>query len=763
MRTSRRLILSLWLTLCSLPVAGAPRVFPEPREMSAAGPAFAVDGDVPILVPENASGADLRLARLLAAEFSGRHGVAISMESASRLPAGRRFILMGATDNPLVKAWLAAHRLEVSPGNPGPEGYLLSASPDAVVVAGSDERGAFYGMQSLRQLIASEGSAVRIPGVTIRDWPRMPFRGIKIYLPGRDHIGFFKRFVRDYMALYKFNRLILEMNAAMRLDRHPELNAGWLDLARDLQLRRLNEPPALWGHSNNSVHTDTADGGILEKQEVAELVRWAESNYVEVIPELPSLSHSYYLLTRHRELAEIPQEEWPDTYCPSLPAVYKLLFDVYDEYIEVMHPKMIQAGHDEWRMPWGVCPRCRDKDPREVFAEDVNKIHDYLQGKGVRMAIWADYLLENVRGVKFHKRSAGGYEYNIPGALSPEQALKLIPKDILMFNWVWGYTADPKVAPVTNEQRLSAWGFESIYANMFPSLGNFDERIAASAKITGGEPSAWVATTEFNFGKDRIADFAICGEMLWSGRERGEAEQAGVLREWMPSIRSRLSAETAPSATGPVVPIDIRAAFRANAAAIGRPAWKAGRVSRGGLIFELAEASGRAPFAVVAGSRGEGEAPYPLRSEAIPIGRDAAGIVFLHALVKPAASAQSYHRIFAFEDSADLAGWYDIEFEDGLVTTIPLRYGWNILDWKNPRGVLYRADTVDAGGGVRLYAFEWTNTRPGKVIKAIRLNGSDGFRNSSGKVIPSNAIILAAVSVVPKREKEKSPDPPFPK
>ncbi|MCC6344717.1 MAG: beta-N-acetylhexosaminidase [Bryobacterales bacterium] len=761
MKTSPGLILSLWLPLFAIPAAGAPRVFPEPREMSSSGSTFTVDASVPILVPENASEADLRLARLLAAEFSGRHGIAISTESVSHLPRGR-FILVGTAANPLVKAWLSARRLAVTPSNPGPEGYLLSASSGGVVVAGSDERGAFYGLQSLRQLITSEESAVSIPGVTIRDWPRMPFRGIKIYLPGRDHIGYYKRFVRDFMALHKFNKLILEMNAAMRLDRHPELNAGWLDLARDLQLRRLNEPPALWGHSNNSVHTDTADGGILEKQEVAELVRWAESNYIEVIPELPSLSHSYYLLTRHRELAEIPQEEWPDTYCPSIPAVYKLLFDVYDEYIEVMHPKMIQAGHDEWRMPWGVCPRCRDKDPREVFARDVNKIHDYLTRKGVRMAIWADYMLESVRGVKFHKRSAGGFEYNIPGALSPEQVLTLIPKDILMFNWVWGYTLDPKVAPVTNEQRLSAWGFDSVYANMFPSLENFSERVAASAKITGGEPSAWIATTEFNFGKDRIADFAVCGEMLWSGLARTGAEQGRVLREWMPSIRSRLSAETPPSATGPVVPVDISSAFSANPAAAG-PAWKAGRVSRGSLVFELADASGKAPSAVVAGSRGVGEAPYPLRSKAVPIGRDAAGLVFLHALLNPAASAQGYRRIFAFEDSADLLGWYEIEFEDGFVTTIPLRYGWNILDWKNPRGVVYRADTVDAGGGAKLYAFEWTNTRPGKVIKAVRLNGSDGFRNPSGKVIPSNAIILAAVSAVPKRQKPQTPDPPFPK
>ena len=57
---------------------------------------------------------------------------------------------------------------------------------------------------------------------------------IRLYLPGHENIAFFRRFLRDFMALYKFNKVIMEVNASMRLDRHPELNAGWIDFARDL-------------------------------------------------------------------------------------------------------------------------------------------------------------------------------------------------------------------------------------------------------------------------------------------------------------------------------------------------------------------------------------------------------------------------------------------------------------------------------------------------------------------------------------------------
>ena len=54
--------------------------------------------------------------------------------------------------------------------------------------------------------------------------------------------------------------------------------------------------------------------------------------------------------------------------------------------------------------------------------------------------------------------------------------------------------------------------------------------------------------------------------------------------------------------------------------------------------------------------------------------------------------------------------------------------------------------------------FEWESPRLGKVIREVRLKGSIGFRgpvagfeNCYGQVIPNNAIILKALSVVERR------------
>ena len=339
-----------------------------------------------------------------------------------------------------------------------------------------------------------------------------------------------------------------------------------------------------------------------------------------------------------------------------------------------------------------------------------------------------------------------------------------IPKDILMFNWLWNYTDDPKYPPVTNEERLSDWGFEQVYGNFEPSIEDFSQRTKRK-NIFGGAPSAWLATTEFNFGKDVIADFTGCADLLWSGRERTSLDRSKVLNTLMPDIRRNLSGIDQPSNTELVVPIDISRKF--NSAIPGREAlaWKAGRVSRGRLSFDLGNpVTNGGKFVLVVGSQGENENPSVQHSGAISIGQDATSLLFLHALAKPAGSTQGYNRIFDFADSADLVGWYEVQYEDGLVSTIPLRYQWNILDLENQaNAVAYQADAIDCGEGVKLYAFEWTNPRLGVVIKEIRLNGSAQFKNPEGKTIPSNAVILAGISVVPKREKPKPQDPPFPK
>ena len=170
-------------------------VFPEPQEISYAGSDFFLDDQVTVAVPSDPSQQDLLLATMLVNEVSDRFGQHLRIERAASLRPGRRVILMGSMENPLVRRYCTEMGLTTAVQEHGAEGYLLRTDGNMAVVAGNSDRGAFYGLQSLRQLLVNDEDRLRIRGVQISDWPDKPFRGIYLFLPGRDNIPFFKRFI----------------------------------------------------------------------------------------------------------------------------------------------------------------------------------------------------------------------------------------------------------------------------------------------------------------------------------------------------------------------------------------------------------------------------------------------------------------------------------------------------------------------------------------------------------------------------------------
>lgn len=55
--------------------------------------------------------------------------------------------------------------------------YMLTVSEDGISILGYDERGAFYGLQTLRQLVVEFGES-NVPCIVINDWPDLPVRGV---------------------------------------------------------------------------------------------------------------------------------------------------------------------------------------------------------------------------------------------------------------------------------------------------------------------------------------------------------------------------------------------------------------------------------------------------------------------------------------------------------------------------------------------------------------------------------------------------------
>jgi hypothetical protein len=746
-------------------------IFPQPREITASSTGFLLDNQVPVLVPSNASSEDLLLAHSLVNELSDRFGLYLKIESAADLNPNRRVILMGSIENPLVSQYCEKMQLTPNVHTHGPESYLLHSNGNIVLVAGNDDRGAFYGLQSLRQLLAKENGQPRFRGAQILDWPDKPFRGIYLFLPGRDNILFFKRFVRDFMALYKFNTLMMEMNACMRLDSHPELNQGWVQFARDVNYSCRNYPRLpLHNMEQNSSHQDVADSGFLEKEEVADLARWVAKHHIELVPVLPSFTHSYYLLTEHRDLAAVPQDKWPDIYCPVNPKSYSLTFEVYDEFIEVLKPRRVHIGHDELFLPVDVSPQCGDKDIGELFGEDVNKIHNYLASRGIKTQLWGDMLLQSVRGIGLEKKKApDGWTYNSPGGLTPEQVERLIPKDCLIYNWFWSDEPGQQGSAERNEATLDQMGFQQVFGNFEPDIQNYETR-KKRPTLLGGAPSAWFATNEIGFGKTLMSTFLGCSNILWTGQATPAKTLSARVQSMLPAIRLRLSGITPPSQTeSSIVPVDISRKFNMKdtvpALGVSLEDMGSGSVQSNRVPFNLQRSNGTC--AIIVGAEGREVIGLPTAVTGIPVGESPTSLVFLHASARRAKNRQGYRLIWDQSDTADLLGWYEVVYEDGFITTIPIRYGVNILEWNwdqraSANDYCYNADPVSVASHepdrISFFAYEWINPRLGKVVREICLKGATGFRGGSddfnndwGPVISSNAVILAALSIVRKR------------
>ena len=767
-----------------------PLIFPFPQQMQITGSTFSITNQTVIALPTKPSQHDIFLAQFLTSELADRFGFAIKTERMPNIPADKSVIVMGSISNPLVKQYCKKNSIKITASDPGAEGYVLHVNKNVVFIAGSDDAGTFYGLQSLRQLLNKNDTAFSITGVQVRDWPYKPFRGLRIYVPGKDNLQFFKRFLRDFMSLYKYNKVILEVNAVMRFDRHPELNIGAAEFAKDMIYTRRDRPKGPHNVVQDSAHYDAGDYGLLEKQELANIVQYARQHNIDVIPEIPSLTHSYYLLSKHRDLAEIQNAEWPDTYCPSNPKSYELLFDVLDEYIEVIKPNMVHIGHDEWRMPVGACEKCKGKHNSDLFMQDVTKIYNHLKTKNIKVAMWGDHLMEAVRGKELNWGSSAifpgdvwteekarqvdpnAYIYNLPGAMSEQQVMDSIPKDILIFNWFWSerqHIEGEYGGGEKNDLKLQDMGFKQVYGNFEANIQNWGRR-TKQPSVIGGAPSSWSATTEFNFGKDQMIDFLGCANLLWSTHWPQRNEIVKIVRDRIPQIRRYISGKTDPSCdANPIVTIDLTQHFNITRTEqiIGAnlDGLRSGTITAGKKIFHLSEAnSPDAKCAIAVAAKGAGPATLSAEISGIKIGRDVTSLIFLHACPKPARNFLTYSLLYNFSDTADLLGEYEIIYEDGFVETVPIRYAVNILEWDaSSENYCYAARPVNcatenSGKQLNFYAYEWTNARLGKKIEQINLKGSTGFKApKTAEPMADNAIVLLSVSTVEKRKVPANP------
>jgi hexosaminidase len=287
------------------------------------------------------------------------------------------------------------------------EDYELSATPSFVRVRAVDPAGLFYGVQSLLQLFPpavfgprlSAGLSWSIPCVHIEDGPRFPWRGFMLdvsrHFFTKDEI---KR-VFDLMALHKLNTFHWHLTD----------NQGWrIEIKKYPRLVEVGAWRTTIGFgldpkSSTAYGPDGRYGGYYSQTDVREIVAYAQSRHITVVPEIEMPGHSSAALSAYPGFA-CPNAvtnaigRAADVYCVGNENTFKFLEDVLTEVCDLFPGKYVHIGGDEVsKRSWRECPLCQERIAREELKSVeglqiyfVQRIAKFLESKGRSVIGWSE-------------------------------------------------------------------------------------------------------------------------------------------------------------------------------------------------------------------------------------------------------------------------------------------------------------------------------------------------------------------------------------
>ncbi|XP_052788332.1 uncharacterized protein LOC128223112 [Mya arenaria] len=318
------------------------------------------------------------------------------------------------------------------------QGYSVNVSPELnrIFLQSNTSHGMFYAIQSLRAIL-EEYNSTNIPSIVIEDEPRFEWRGMHLDVARNFHsVDDVKRLIQA-MSMYKMNALHLHLTDdegwRLEIDGLPELTDVGSNRCHD-----LNETRCVIPQFGSGPFANTSGSGYYTKNDYRDILRFANTHFVTVIPEIDMPGHSHaavvsmeqryrkYIKAGNQTAAEefriidpddttfyTSVQNWRDDVMnPCIESTYALIGKVMDK-IKALHEDIqpllfYHFGGDE--VPngvWSESPKCE-----ELLQESpaLNVTHGLKNYFAKRMAALA--AMKNI--------SLGGWEDGfIDGQKSP--------------------------------------------------------------------------------------------------------------------------------------------------------------------------------------------------------------------------------------------------------------------------------------------------------------------------------------------------------
>lgn len=412
------------------------------------------------------------------------------------------------------------------------EAYQLTVNKDNITITAKDDAGFLYGLETVRQLlpVAIESNDVVsntewiIPAVTINDQPRFQYRGLMLDVSRHFFNADYIKKTIDRLAMLKMNvlhlHLVDDQGWRIEIKKYPKLTevGAW----------RVDQENKHW-NAREAVDADQKGtyGGFLTQEDLKDIVAYAQTKHVEIIPEIEMPAHVSSAIAAYPELScfnhriGVPSGGvWPitDIYCAGKDSTFKFLEDVLDEVMTIFPSKYIHIGGDEaTKTNWKTCPYCQKrikteglKNVEELQSYFVKRIEKYINSKGKKLIGWDEILeggLAPEATVMSWRGTAGGIE-------AAEQG-----HDVIMTPGTHCYF-DHYQGP-QNEEPLAIGGYTPI-SKVYEFDPVVDSMTPEEAKhVLGGQANLWAEYIPTTKQSEYMIfpRLAAMSEALWSPKE----------------------------------------------------------------------------------------------------------------------------------------------------------------------------------------------------------------------------------------------------
>jgi hexosaminidase len=265
-------------------------------------------------------------------------------------------------------------------------GYKLAVNPNGIIIEG-DESGLFYGLQTLKPLLAADGG--KIPCAIIEDKPKLEYRGFMLDCSRHFfNVDFIKKLI-DLCSLLKFNyfhwHLTDDQGWRVEIEKYP--------LLADI----------------GSVRSETnGDGkaikGFYTKTQIKEIIAFAAERYVNIIPEFDMPGHTMAAISAYPWLSCRGEEVRvattfgikPMIMCSGKESTFIFIEEVLKEMADLFPCKYFHIGGDEaLKTEWRECQHCQKvikesaiNGEEELQAYFTGRVIDILGGLGKEAIVW---------------------------------------------------------------------------------------------------------------------------------------------------------------------------------------------------------------------------------------------------------------------------------------------------------------------------------------------------------------------------------------